>query len=238
MTNDDGLLASGAGSTTVKRFLSEEHEQWPRVIRLGIEGITEERRKWLGKPISDEEIAACIEKARRIGAQLQLFWIIGFAGDEGPGSLVRVAQHLGAESLRFPRVYMKFTWFESSPHTPLGNYDLTQLVDWDYQSHSRCLRAVSGRYRVFAAGSQGLAVWSSVLRRLPREQAMEWYTYRERMRRSPLPLAIAVAKNICGTDLVAGTAIFPWKKILVGRKLLTGATPDDPVGQHGPLGCG
>ena len=48
VSNDDAA-GEWAGSTTVARFLADPYKKWPAVVRMGVEGITAERRAAFGK---------------------------------------------------------------------------------------------------------------------------------------------------------------------------------------------
>ncbi len=219
VTNDDGL-GDGAGSTTLKNFINSDRDKWPMVTRLGIEGVTEKRRRSFAKPISDEEIAAAIIKAKRIRRQLELFFIVGFPDDPEPVSAFeKIADLIGTETARYPRVYMKFTWFEPCPHTPLANWDLGQLIEWDYQEAAKTLRARSGRYRVFRAGKIGASIWSAVLRRCDSRQALLWETQRDRVSCLPARDVCSEAASLLGAGVIDGSVSPPWKRVKCAIRL-------------------
>lgn len=213
VTNDDGMIASGAGSTTVKRFLEYETDKWPKVIRLGVEGITEERRKFFSKYISTEQLADAIKKSIKIKRQLQLFFIIGFCDDPKDGVFDELANIIGVEKVRFPRIYFKFTWFESSPHTPLGRFDLKNLDFFDCEKNLLSMRAISGRYRLFKPGKQGSAVWNSVFRRLPPDLAAYWYLQKNKSSDLDAESVCNLAVDKVGIGYVDGSGDYPWKEI-------------------------
>ena len=216
VTNDDGGMASQSGSMTVEKFLAYKGKKLPRVIRLGIERFTEDDRRSVGKPVSDGDIAAVITKAKRLGRQLELFYIIGWHNDpESNDAFLPITNLLSTECVRHPRIYLKFTWFEPAPHTPLADYDLTRLVTWDYQKAALSLRAISGRYRIFKAGQPGYAIWSAVLRRLGPAKALAWAEKRNVCSKiKTFKEAIDLAVSIVGEHIVTGREKdWPWKRI-------------------------
>jgi len=235
VTNDDGGLARYSGSTTVKQFLTEHRSQWPRLLRLGIEGITEERRKALNKPVSDEDLAACIIKARELGIELQLFFIIGWDDEVPPEeAMLNMVQMVGIEKVRWPRIHLKYTWFEPSPHTPLGDYSFERLRSWDYKLAAMCLRSYSGRYRVFKAGLPGRAVWCAMLQRLPRRKVPDWYENRKQIEVcKSFREAVKIARPIVGQEYIDGTAKdVPWKRV----KTRIVSKPQDKQKKYAPKG--
>lgn len=213
VSNDDGF-GGGAGSTTLKNFLNADRDRWPMVIRLGVEGLTEERRRSFSKPMYDFEIARAIVKAKQIRRQLELFYIIGFPDDPKPiDAFAAIASMVGTEEVRFPRVYLKFTYFEPSPHTPLADWDIRQLTEWDYQAAAMTLRSKSGRYRVFKSGKIGAAVWSAVMRRCDSRQALVWASLRNDVASMSVHDACDAAISEFGVGVVDGTSEPPWKKV-------------------------
>jgi hypothetical protein len=215
VTNDDGGMAAYSGSTTVRQFLDESRAKWPKVIRLGVEGVTAKRRLSFGKPISDEDLASAIAKARDIGSQVELFFIVGWPDDpEADGAFDSLMNLVGTETVRWPRAYLKFTWFEPAPHTPLASYDLRKLTEWDYQRAAMSMRSRSGRFRVFKAGRPGAAIWSAVMRRLSPEDAATWYAMRSECESAgSFAAACDIAERTIGLPSVDGTYDSPWKRV-------------------------
>ena len=217
VTNEAGRGA-GAGSTMLSNFLESDRTDWPMVIRLGVEGVTEERRAAFHKPMSDKQVAEACRKAAALHRQLELFFIVGWPDDPAPSvALQGVASALGVERIRHPRIYLKFTWFEPAPHTPLAKWDVSQLVKWDYDLAAMSLRSISGRFRVFKAGKTGLAIWSAILRRLPPHLAVSWAARREEVGAMTVSEACKAADSAVGAGYVDGSATMPWEMVRVSR---------------------
>lgn len=213
ITNDAGIGKSAA-STTAQRFLANPHKRWPMVVRLGVEGLTEERRKWFGKPISDADLAATVHQAKNIGRQLQWFVIIGWPDDPAPADAWnKMVEILGHDASRAPRIYVKYTWFEPAPHTPLAKWDLHQLTAYDYERAHHNLVAASGRFRRFEPGSIGMAVWSACLRRLGPDRAFAWAAYQNKAKHWNAKTATAMAKAELGKAIVSGETAMAWENI-------------------------
>lgn len=222
VTNDDGRLARQSGSATITEFLKPENILWPKVVRMGIEGVTQNRRGQLGKPISDAQIAQAIQKAKALGRQIEFFFIIGWPDDPSEETAFQeLTDMLSVETIRHPRIYLKFTWFEAAPHTPLADYDLRQLRPWNYERASTALRAISGRYRIFRAGRPGLAIWCAILRRLPPVLAALWASQKSKCEKiSDFESACRLAQSVVGEEFLRGSKQSPWHNILCKRQLL------------------
>jgi hypothetical protein len=204
---------------TLKRFLEEERAKWPMVIRLGVEGLTEERRRQFKKPMTYADIAAAIDKAARIKRQLQLFHIVGFPDDPPSAeAFVPLAERMPAEAIRHPRIHLKFTYFEPSPHTPMGRWDVSQLTPFDERAAAAILRRQSGRFRAFRLGRIGRAVWSTVARRLEPERLPAWAARRDEVERMSVASACALAESVAGRCVVDGSGAYPWDRVKVSVK--------------------
>jgi len=213
VTNDDGL-GTQAGSTTLKRFLAVERDDWPMVIRCGIEGLTAERRRAFKKPIADEDIAAAILKSRRINRVLQLFYIVGFPDDPpDEEAFLPLAECLPTETVRQPWVYLKFTYFEPNPHTPMARWDVSQLRPFEPYVAAAALMRQSGRFRVFKAGHPGKRLWNAIAFRCGPDTIDEWLSARSRVDKMPVADACALAEKIAGRGVVDGTGDFPWTRV-------------------------
>ncbi len=213
VSNEAGI-GSGAGSMMLRDFLAESRLRWPMVIRLGVEGLTEERRRSFAKPMPDGDIAAAIRKAKEIKRQLELFFIIGWPDDPSPQDAFRnLIGLVGVDGVRFPRVFLKFTWFEPSPHTPMARWDLNQLVEWDYMAAAKELKAHNARFRVFRSGRIGAALWSAAIRRCEPGQATTWARERERVSAMTAHDACAHAAKLLGPGIVTGATSAPWERV-------------------------
>jgi radical SAM superfamily enzyme YgiQ (UPF0313 family) len=214
ISNDYGFSNHCAGSTTVKLFLEEEHKRWPQEIRLGIEGLTEARRRFFSKPIPDELISGAIQKAERVNVNLALFWIIGFPDDPSAREWAEkfILQFEPSASKR-PVVAHKWTFFEPSPHTPLGGWDCGQLVDWDARLASRILAGHLHRTRMLLILPLSSALYRSIFRRLEPEQAALWARWKKNLRKEPPAEVCSLAAKLFGSAVVDGTGKYPWHRI-------------------------
>jgi hypothetical protein len=92
--------------------------------------MTEARRAWWGKPLSDADIRAAIEQALEFNQMLEMFFIAGFSNQlaewrEFVTSCLPLAPHYGRP------VVAKFTTFNAVPLTPMWRYDVTGLEPLD-----------------------------------------------------------------------------------------------------------
>ena len=218
VTNDEGA-GRWAGSITVERVLKGYRDEWPMVLRVGVEGITEGRRRAFGKPVTDEQLATLFEMALERKRQLQLFFMVGFPDDPpGRDAFTNLASLIPSDDVRHPRIWLKFTYFESSPHTPLGREDATQIVTFDAASAMTELRRKSGRFRSFNLAQPGSAAWSVCARRLEPAHAAEWLS-RATHAKSATPAEVgAWADELGGRGTADGTGAYPWDRVRTSVK--------------------
>lgn len=119
-----------SGSLKVRNYL---RRPWIykgiKLIRFGVEGLTEEERRFYGKMIYDEELRMVLELTKEYKNECE--WFLIWRGKDAydkVGSLVSVVEK---DIDSKPRVWLKFTVFDPRPHTPLWLYDLMDYVDFN-----------------------------------------------------------------------------------------------------------
>jgi len=103
----------GAQSFLLREYLANpEAARGLTLVRVGGAGMTEHRRQALGKPITNDELRACITLAREMHQQLELFFIVGWPGcnDEWE-ELCETC--LPLESRKGCHLWAKFTYFNA-----------------------------------------------------------------------------------------------------------------------------
>ena len=155
----------GAQSFLLKEYLANPSEaDGLTLVRLGVEGMSEARREWLGKPITDEELRAAIALAKDRHQQLELFFIVGFPGSNDEWrELCDVA--LPVEDKKGCHLWVKYTYFNACPLTPLSRYDVTQLEQFDTPTAFRLAMARTQRYHDHRIQGMTKALWRTVLHR-------------------------------------------------------------------------
>jgi len=161
----------GAQSFLLRDFLRNPAEaKGLTLIRLGIEGTSEARRKWWGKPISDADLLAGVNLARERHHQLELFFIVGFEDDNA--NWRHLANNcLPLEGRNGCHLWAKFTYFNPCPLTPLWRYDVTQLRPFDTQAAFRLAMARTQRFHDHPIQRLTKALWRTVWHRVYCEDA-------------------------------------------------------------------
>jgi hypothetical protein len=161
----------GAQSFLLRDFLRNPAEaKGLTLIRLGVEGTSEERRKWWGKPVSDADLLAAVNLGRERHHQLELFFIVGFAGDnENWRALVNNC--LPLEGRNGCHLWAKFTYFNPCPLTPMWRYDVTQTEPFDTASAFKLAMARTQRFHDHPIQRLTKALWRTVWHRVRCEDA-------------------------------------------------------------------
>jgi radical SAM superfamily enzyme YgiQ (UPF0313 family) len=175
ISNDSDSQALGARMTarsvTVRDYIKDPGKYRADMLHFGIEGWTEEQRKFLGKPIPDDHIRALIEITAQRKQNCEFFFIVGFPGMEG-ADMQRFAENVIPVDARYtPSIHFKLTYFDPIPHSPLGYAPAGRV----YADHKKCFtwfNSHNKRVRLFPARSLGCEAWRSALRRCTPEQAL------------------------------------------------------------------
>lgn len=117
-------------SMTVKDYLRMKTGEAKKCqyYRFGIEALTEKQRTKWGKPIKDDDITKLIRITKDLNHQIELFLIAGVEPQEDFKYLVDA---IGFDLDFKPMINMKCTYLTPSLHTPLADYDLRKLHNWN-----------------------------------------------------------------------------------------------------------
>lgn len=181
VTNDSVELtrhspATNTLSMRVVDYLRAGFDRQASMIHFGLEGWTEEQRRFFAKPIEDKKVAELLRLLIDRKQQSELFFIIG-----QPGTLAGMysfLDHVPRSPKVYPRIFIKTTRLEPSPHTPFWSYDLDRIEtitprdrkDWynELSSFNKC-------FRVFQMLSSARSVWRSAIRRTSTFEEVEWF---------------------------------------------------------------
>jgi len=158
-----------AQSVRIVDYLKDPLAYKSNMNHFGVEGWTAEQRRKFSKPITDEQIQEVVIKTEAAKQQCELFMIVGYPG----WSMVDVENFAAMfpHSLKnSPKIYVKCTYFDPCPHTPLSgsavNPEFCNIPEVFKIFNSR-----SKRVRVFPTRSAGRSAWRTVLHRCTPDQA-------------------------------------------------------------------
>lgn len=136
------------------------------MLHFGIEGFSEKTRRQFNKPISDDAILELIEVLGENKQQAEFFFLTGWPNTYA--DMMRFAESVSVSAKAYPRIFIKLTRLDPSPHTPLWTYDLRQLErlsDEQIDTFHNTLKARNIRFRLFQQRSDSRQTWRAMLRR-------------------------------------------------------------------------
>jgi hypothetical protein len=160
--------AVAAQSVTVEDYLRDPERYRSRMLHFGIEGWTEEERRRLGKPIPDDHLRELLRVTKRLRQRCELFYIV--FPDWGEERLAHLYDLLPWDVELAPQIYLKMTYFDACPHTPLADQAISPVY-CDTQGMFYRLNARCKRIRIFPTRSMARSAWRTCLRRATSEEA-------------------------------------------------------------------
>ncbi len=162
---------TNAASVTIKDYLNNPKVYKSLMLHFGIEGWTESERKSYGKPITDDSIAHLFDITKKHKQRCELFTIVGRHG--WSLDIVRdFAMKIPQDTNHLPPVFLKPTYFDPCPHTPLAR-ECPATEYADIEKMFRILNSRNKRIRVFPTRSLARSNWRTVLHRCSPDQALQ-----------------------------------------------------------------
>jgi radical SAM superfamily enzyme YgiQ (UPF0313 family) len=168
ITNDSRPIPFGGVSQSVRvvDYLKNPVKYKSQILHFGIEGFTEERRRWLGKPIKDADILELIYVLTEQRQNAEFFFITGF--ENSYSEMMAFINTVPCSAKLYPRIFIKLTGFEPSPHTPLWTYDIRK-IEWlsekQFDTFHNGLKAKNLNFRLFAQLAPAKKIWRAIVRR-------------------------------------------------------------------------
>lgn len=135
-------------------------------IHFGIEGFSEEHRRFFRKPIPDDVIFDLIRHLQeRKKPEAEFFFIPGLPGTFD--AMMKFAESVPVCAKTYPRIHIKLTTLNPMPHTPLwtlGIDDLELLTDEQVQEFRRTIKARNVGFRLFSMRSRSRELWRAAIR--------------------------------------------------------------------------
>lgn len=144
----------------------------PKLIRLGIEFATEELRKKYGKPFSNDDFYAALDKAYMEGKELNLFFITGLEPLDRITELLTSYQRYGTK----PKIFVKLTNITYQQFTPIHkerfNIDIRNYAYPQYAQHLKdTLDSFGGwRFNILSAAKPNRALYETAMNHITNEQ--------------------------------------------------------------------
>ena len=179
ITNDSAEILSitktrCVQSVRVRDYLKEpERFKSASMLHFGIEGFSEAQRRFFLKPIKDDDVWELIRITEYFKQQIELFFITGIPGTFD--AMMQFAASVPLSALAYPRIFLKLTRLDPSPHTPLWTYDLQQLESLtkaQLQEFKNVLKSRNIRFRIFQQRGNGRMSWRAALRRCSPSEAV------------------------------------------------------------------
>jgi hypothetical protein len=156
-----------AASISVKRYLQNPSKYTGvNFLHIGIEGFTEARRAWYGKPIKNEEIQALMQVTKNLNQLFEMFLIV-----QAPDDISEMVDALPIDTQAYPRIFLKFTHIDPEPGTPLEDYNLSLERVFNRDLAYNTFNGKNRRFRSFPILSIQAENTKSMLRRATMEQA-------------------------------------------------------------------
>jgi hypothetical protein len=121
-----------------------------KIVRFGIEGVSERIRKYIGKPISNQELSELLSELRQRNQMSHLFFIAGlpYEGGEDWQELhdFMFGENGLVETARKAVVRLKFTAYNPQPPTPLMYFVSGDIYHFHWTQFKSKLDAAYTRY--------------------------------------------------------------------------------------------
>lgn len=135
------------------------------LMHIGVEGISEEMRKRFGKPVRNRDIRYILEILKKYDRQCQLFFISGVPGD---GDISEIEDMFPSTRKLSPNIYLKFTGFQPSPHTPMWGIPYTAVHPFTHQYVKNWRQSFAPfhnrRVRLFFTRSPVKEIWRGIIK--------------------------------------------------------------------------
>jgi hypothetical protein len=175
ITNDSDLVVMSkcvnAQSVRVVDYNREPSRYKGTILHFGIEGWRESDRVGFSKPIPNGAIRELLAKTKAHKQQCELFFLVGYEGWTIE-SVEEFAETLDCDAGNSPKIWVKCTYFDPCPHTPLSKV----AVDPRYCDIPTVFNILncgkSKRIRVFPTRSAARSAWRTVLHRSTPAEAL------------------------------------------------------------------
>jgi len=172
ITNDSDAVQGITSSRNVQSVRVVDYIRHPQrfsgasMLHFGIEGFSEEIRQAYNKPIPEDAIVELVRLLGENRQQAEFFFVTGWPGTYE--AMMRFAESIPVSAKAYPRIFVKLTRLDPSPHTPVWTYDLQKLErlsDEQIDVFHNALKARNIRFRLFQQRGDAKQTWRATIRR-------------------------------------------------------------------------
>jgi hypothetical protein len=139
------------------------------LVRIGVEGWTEECRRKLGKPLSDADLRRLVDALKTHRQAAELYLMADYPG-WSYGMLDPFMRAIGADDGSSPPLFVKSTYFDPLPGTPMGGAAIAG--QWcDTAATFARLGGYNHRVRMWGCRSRARSAWRTMMHRCTADQA-------------------------------------------------------------------
>lgn len=154
---------SNIGETLLKKYIEGFCGKSPKMIRSGVEFVTDRLSAGLAKGVTIDHFCEAIKRSKSEGTKLILYFIAGLETQE---SIELFFSKLPIDYITTPVVNIVFTYIDPQPFTPMQDYDLRQkITDIDSKRIYAVANAVNKRIRVLPLSAPTKSIKRTLLGR-------------------------------------------------------------------------
>lgn len=143
-----------------------------RSYRMGIEFFTENMRKKMGKPISNEKITETINKSLLWNHEIVMYFMAGLENQDDMFEFINQVPFY--QKTYSPRITIHFQYIDFNEKTPLQGCSVINRSDFDYKLFQKELNLKNRRIRVGALKYKAYSTYRTILQRTKEKEETEF----------------------------------------------------------------
>ena len=176
----------------IKEYLLKGGYQSTRFIRTGIEFASEDLRKKLAKPLSQDSINSFVRLTKHNNHEAVLYFIGGLESEE---QLLEFFSQFPRDTDLYPRLKLIFTHFEPQPVTPMADFNLAERTGIDINRLFGQLNKINRRFRTHQIKCIAHSTWRALMGRVKTKEDADYYWGLRNMRDNNKLLEIVAYRN-------------------------------------------
>jgi len=159
-------------SIRITDYLDDPLRYKSRSLHAGIECWTEDSRRQMGKPISDDAIREVILRTAQQRQVIELFFIVGYPGWSMDDVRWWCDEVLPIQTEFSPFLSIKCTYLDPQPHTPSQNWPVDPAY-WDSKETFRLMAGKNKRVKLLPARAASASAWRTAFNRCTPEEVIQ-----------------------------------------------------------------